>query len=545
MKNTVNLNLKKPDQNDFVNIGDINDNMDILDAEVAKKYVKPLAGIPFLDLDSATQAALKKAETALQTVTKSSVGLGNVDNTSDINKPVSTAQQVALDKKANLASPSLTGTPTAPTAAESTNTQQIATTAFVDRAVKTHQADSVAHISPVERSAWNNKANNSDLTKHEKDYTKHSVTATTTNVGNIYSIAVTDITTLIDYMSIVIKVNANSSGPCFLRINNMENIAIVKANGNAVTNLKANGIYTLRYNATTKNFILQVDGGDDRLKGKWVNSLVVPPKTTVYRSSAIAHDNRIFLFGGAISTSGSTSKIQEYNIDDATWSDLPSTIYPLSEGTSCVKVQSKIFLSGTSSSALDFIEFDLTTKTTTKKANSLSNSRKPGLVFLNGNIYHIPYRSLYKYDINTNTWSALSSIPASADTNSIAVCANLTDYTFVAFTYTYNTVNYTYTYTPNVYNVLTNVWTQLSNFTTRSPVTSAVTVDSVVYLFNGGRFLEFTNNGSVTEKEGSINYSTTQGSNDSTVVEHENILHLICRDYSSGGPSNYSQSYFI
>lgn len=141
MQNTVNLNLKKPDQNDFVNIGDINDNMDILDAEVAKKYVKPLAGIPSLDLDSATQAALKKAETALQSVTKASVGLGNVDNTSDVNKPVSTAQQVALDKKANLASPILTGTPTAPTAAESTNTQQIATTAFVDRAVKTHQAD--------------------------------------------------------------------------------------------------------------------------------------------------------------------------------------------------------------------------------------------------------------------------------------------------------------------------------------------------------------------------------------------------------------------
>lgn len=147
MQNTVNLNLKKPDQNDFVNIGDINDNMDILDAEVAKKYVKPLAGIPSLDLDSATQAALKKAETALQSVTKASVGLGNVDNTSDVNKPVSTAQQVALDKKANLASPILTGTPTAPTAAESTNTQQIATTAFVDRAVKTHQADLASQAS--------------------------------------------------------------------------------------------------------------------------------------------------------------------------------------------------------------------------------------------------------------------------------------------------------------------------------------------------------------------------------------------------------------
>ena len=43
-------------------------------------------------------------------VTKSEVGLGNVDNTSDVNKPVSTAQQTALDLKANIESPTFTGT---------------------------------------------------------------------------------------------------------------------------------------------------------------------------------------------------------------------------------------------------------------------------------------------------------------------------------------------------------------------------------------------------------------------------------------------------
>lgn len=62
---------------------------------------------------------------------KADVGLGTVDNTSDANKPVSTAQQTALNLKANLASPALTGTPTAPTPAAATNTTQIATTAFV------------------------------------------------------------------------------------------------------------------------------------------------------------------------------------------------------------------------------------------------------------------------------------------------------------------------------------------------------------------------------------------------------------------------------
>jgi hypothetical protein len=50
------------------------------------------------------------------------VGLSNVDNTSDINKPVSTLQQTALNLKANLASPSFTGIVTASTIASTAGT---------------------------------------------------------------------------------------------------------------------------------------------------------------------------------------------------------------------------------------------------------------------------------------------------------------------------------------------------------------------------------------------------------------------------------------
>lgn len=42
-------------------------------------------------------------------LTKSNIGLGNVDNTSDKNKPVSTAQQAALDLKVNKAGDTMTG----------------------------------------------------------------------------------------------------------------------------------------------------------------------------------------------------------------------------------------------------------------------------------------------------------------------------------------------------------------------------------------------------------------------------------------------------
>ena len=80
----------------------------------------------------ATTANVETAKSeAIAAVTVTSLSLQNVNNTSDANKPVSTATQTALDLKAPLASPALTGTPTAPTAAAATDTTQIATTAFV------------------------------------------------------------------------------------------------------------------------------------------------------------------------------------------------------------------------------------------------------------------------------------------------------------------------------------------------------------------------------------------------------------------------------
>ncbi|TDE07231.1 beta strand repeat-containing protein [Flavobacterium sandaracinum] len=70
-------------------------------------------------------------------VTAAMVGLENVNNTSDADKPVSAATQTALETKANLESPHLTGTPLALTAIAGTNTTQIATTEFVTDAITT------------------------------------------------------------------------------------------------------------------------------------------------------------------------------------------------------------------------------------------------------------------------------------------------------------------------------------------------------------------------------------------------------------------------
>lgn len=63
-------------------------------------------------ITSGTTSQYWRGDKTWQTLDKASVGLGNVDNTTDVNKPVSTAQQTALDLKAPLASPSFTGTVT-------------------------------------------------------------------------------------------------------------------------------------------------------------------------------------------------------------------------------------------------------------------------------------------------------------------------------------------------------------------------------------------------------------------------------------------------
>lgn len=62
---------------------------------------------------------------------RATIGLNLVNNTSDVSKPISTAQQTALDLKAPLLSPAFQGGPTVPTATAGTNNTIIASTAFV------------------------------------------------------------------------------------------------------------------------------------------------------------------------------------------------------------------------------------------------------------------------------------------------------------------------------------------------------------------------------------------------------------------------------
>ncbi len=61
-------------------------------------------------------------KTGVVTLVKGDVGLGNADNTSDMNKPVSTAQREAINARLGLTSAALTGARRAPAVAESGKT---------------------------------------------------------------------------------------------------------------------------------------------------------------------------------------------------------------------------------------------------------------------------------------------------------------------------------------------------------------------------------------------------------------------------------------
>jgi len=76
-------------------------------------------------------------------VTATMVGLANVDNTSDANKPVSTATQTALDLKANLDSPTFTGTVSGVTKTH-VGLGSADNTSDADKPVSTAQATAIA-----------------------------------------------------------------------------------------------------------------------------------------------------------------------------------------------------------------------------------------------------------------------------------------------------------------------------------------------------------------------------------------------------------------
>jgi hypothetical protein len=101
-----------------------------------------------------------------------------------------------------------------------------------------------------------------NLNTHINDYVKHPGVGTTTNITNNYFVSLNPApTSYVDKMGIVLQINANSTAAATINVNGLGTKALKTAAGDDVTNLKANGIYSFRYNGTTGNFILLGEGG--------------------------------------------------------------------------------------------------------------------------------------------------------------------------------------------------------------------------------------------------------------------------------------------
>ena len=99
-------------------------------------------------ISAGTTTQYWRGDKSWQTLDKTVVGLGSVDNTSDANKPVSNATQTALNLKANLASPTFTGTVSG------------VTKAMVGLGSVDNTSDASKPISTATQNALNGKENN-------------------------------------------------------------------------------------------------------------------------------------------------------------------------------------------------------------------------------------------------------------------------------------------------------------------------------------------------------------------------------------------------
>lgn len=165
--------------------------------ETGKNAEETVANINQNIYDEVTRAT--NAENALDSKLNSEISRAkNAENTitTNLNTEITRAKNVEStleSKKANIESPTLTGTPKAPTATAGTNTTQIATTAFVRTEINNlinsapEKADTLKELfdliedntdaTDALNAAIGTKANKSDLTNHINNTTVH-ITAT-------------------------------------------------------------------------------------------------------------------------------------------------------------------------------------------------------------------------------------------------------------------------------------------------------------------------------------------------------------------------------
>lgn len=280
--------------------------------ELDKKYAKPTTGIPKTDLESSVQTSLTKAESALQSVPLATAALdglmakgdkANLDNvmsvfanlqkmkiTNDDGSAVYTiGATLPTVKKGIFHATASTGTYAPP--ASSVEGIIIAESAsywnFIGASdngtwcVGTFQGSwkgwtTLATAKDVSNLSTRITALETSDTTHQADLAHVHWIGTAVGT-NTLTATYEAITALKNGLGVAFLNATSSIGATTLNINGLGAIPILKVNGNPVTNLKTNGIYTLRY--ANGNFILQGEGGEygnatasDVLTGKTIGT---------------------------------------------------------------------------------------------------------------------------------------------------------------------------------------------------------------------------------------------------------------------------------
>ena len=147
---------------------------------------KPVSTAQQTALDLKADLASPTFTGTVSGITATMVGLGSVDNTSDASKPVSTATQTALDLKANLASPTFTGT-VAGISKTMVGLGLVDNTSDADKPVSTAQATAIELKQDTLVSGTNIKTVNGSSVLGSGDLTVTSSlpTASTTVLGGV------------------------------------------------------------------------------------------------------------------------------------------------------------------------------------------------------------------------------------------------------------------------------------------------------------------------------------------------------------------------
>ncbi|MBB6637358.1 hypothetical protein [Cohnella thailandensis] len=294
MQQTPNLGLKKPEGTDVVDIGNFNDNSDILDSAVAEKA--PLASPTFTG--TVTAANLKVSGPITSAVATGSAPLAVTSTTKVTNLnadkldgydasttavantiPVynSSAQLVGgitgnaatATKLATARAISLTGDGAASVtfdgSAAASGTLTLSNSGVSAGTYRSVTVDAKGRVTAGTNPTTLNGYGITDAAplSHVSDLTSHVPYAAATGSANAYAVTLSPApTSLPAGLALAVKINVANTGASTINVNALGAKSILNSKGAALASgkLVANGIYTLRYNGTA--FILQGEGGE-------------------------------------------------------------------------------------------------------------------------------------------------------------------------------------------------------------------------------------------------------------------------------------------